>query len=125
MPCLISTACSQGLDIVFALDSSSDVAEDQWKEQKDFMKKIAEGFQIQEDGTHAGVLAYSTIPSISMKLGERNARQELDKALDDLPRDPGNRNLVRNLLSTLSFFPTDCLEDFKVSTFLSIYSNVT
>ena len=113
------------MDIVFALDSSSDVAEDQWKEQKDFMKKIAEGFSIQEDGTHAGVLAYSTIPSISMKLGERNARQELDKALDDLPRDPGNRNLVRNLLSTLRVFPTDCLEDFKVSTFLSIYSNVT
>ena len=83
------------------------MAEDQWKEQKDFMKKIAEGFQIQEDGTHAGVLAYSTIPSISMKLGERNARQELDKALDDLPRDPGNRNLVRNLFSTLRVFPTE------------------
>lgn len=82
------------MDLVFALDSSSDVAENQWTQQKYFMKKVADGFNIQEEGTHAAVVAYSTIPSISMKLGERNVKQEADKAFDDLPRDPGNRNLV-------------------------------
>ena len=82
------------MDLVFALDSSSDVADNQWTQQKDFMKKVSEGFNIQEGGTHAAIVAYSTIPSINMKLGERNVKQEVDKAFNDLPRDPGNRNLV-------------------------------
>ena len=82
------------MDLVFALDSSSDVAANQWTQQKEFMKKVADGFQVQESATHAGVVAYSTIPSISMKLGERNVKAEVDKTFDDLPRDPGNRNLV-------------------------------
>ncbi|XP_074627228.1 uncharacterized protein LOC141885237 isoform X4 [Acropora palmata] len=86
--------CPQAMDLVFALDSSSDVAANEWTQQKDFMKKVAHGFQVKETGTHAGVVAYSTIPSINMKLGERNEREEVDKAFDDLPRDPGNRNLV-------------------------------
>jgi len=85
------------MDLVFALDSSTDVATNQWTQQKDFMKKVAGGFQVQEGGTHAGVVAYSTIPSISMKLGERNVKEEVDKALNDLPRDPGNRNLVSSV----------------------------
>ncbi|KAL9971012.1 hypothetical protein ACROYT_G023488 [Oculina patagonica] len=86
--------CPHAMDLVFALDSSTDVAENQWTQQKDFMKKVADGFNIQEDGTHAAIVAYSTIPSINMKLGERNVKQEVDKAFNDLPRDPGNRNLV-------------------------------
>ena len=86
------------MDLVFALDSSSDVAANKWTQQKHFMKKVAHGFQVMETGTHAGVVAYSTIPSINMKLGERNAREEVDKAFDDLPRDPGNRNLVRHFI---------------------------
>ena len=86
------------MDLVFALDSSSDVAANQWTQQKEFMKKVADGFQVQESATHAGVVAYSTIPSISMKLGERNVKDEVDKAFDDLPRDPGNRNLVSDVV---------------------------
>ena len=82
------------MDLVFALDSSNDVALNQWTQQKEFMKKVADGFNVQEDGTHAAVVAYSTIPSINMKLGERNVKDEVDKAFDDLPRDLGNRNLV-------------------------------
>ena len=58
------------------------------------MKKVADGFNVQESGTHAALVAYSTIPSINLKLGERNVKGEVDKAFDDLPRDPGNRNLV-------------------------------
>ena len=90
----LSTACLHQLDIVFALDSSTDVASNQWTQQKEFMKKVVDGFQVGEGGTHAGVVAYSTIPSISMKLGERNVKEEVDNAFNDLPRDPGNRNLV-------------------------------
>lgn len=82
------------MDIVFALDSSTDVTPVQWTQQKDFMKKVADGFNVQESGTHAAVVAYSTIPSINMKLGERNVKEEVDKAFNDLPRDQGNRNLV-------------------------------
>ena len=93
----LSTVCPHAMDLVLALDSSTDVADEQWKQQKDFMKKVADGFQVQEASTHAGVVAYSTIPSINMKLGERNVKEEVDKAITDLPRDPGNRNLVSNI----------------------------
>ncbi|XP_068700145.1 uncharacterized protein [Montipora foliosa] len=86
--------CPHAMDLVFALDSSSDVVANQWTQQKKFMKEVSHGFQVMETGTHAGVVAYSTIPSINMKLGERNTKKEVDKAFDDLPRDPGNRNLV-------------------------------
>ena len=91
---LFVTVCPHSMDIVFALDSSSDVHSTQWNQQKIFMKTIVNSFLIEERGTHAGIVAYSTIPSISMKLGERNVRQEVNKALSDLPRDMGNRNLV-------------------------------
>lgn len=91
---IFPTVCPHAMDLVFALDSSSDVDENQWTQQKDFMKKVADGFNIQDSGTHAAVVAYSTIPSINMKLGERNVKQEVDKAFNDLPRDVGNRNLV-------------------------------
>lgn len=91
---LFLTVCPYAMDIVFALDSSTDVTPVQWTQQKDFMKKVADGFNVQESGTHAALVAYSTIPSINLKLGERNVKGEVDKAFDDLPRDPGNRNLV-------------------------------
>ena len=90
------------MDLVFALDSSSDVVANQWTQQKKFMKEVSHGFQVMETGTHAGVVAYSTIPSINMKLGERNTKKEVDKAFDDLPRDPGNRNLVGDFVSTIA-----------------------
>lgn len=93
----VSPVCTHVMDLVFALDSSSDVSADQWTQQKFFMSKAANAFQVQESGTHAGVVAYSTIPSISMKLGERNVKEEVDKTFNDLPRDPGNRNLVGNV----------------------------
>ena len=82
------------MDLVFALDSSTDVTKEQWAKQKQFMKAVLASFQVAEDASHVGVVAYSTIPAVDMKLDDSNKPDDVTKAFDDLPRDLGNRNLV-------------------------------
>lgn len=82
------------MDLVFALDSSTDVTDEEWAQQKEFMKGVLTSFQISESSSHAGVVAYSTIPSIDMKLDNSNRVDDVRKTIEDLPRDLGNRNLV-------------------------------
>ena len=79
---------------MFALDSSSDVTDKQWDQQKNFAQDVLKSFNVSPDGTHAGLVAYSTIPSIEMKLDEKNSRDDVLSSLRTLPRDVGNRNLV-------------------------------
>ncbi|XP_031556840.1 uncharacterized protein LOC116293538 isoform X2 [Actinia tenebrosa] len=86
--------CPHNMDVVIALDSSSDVSPLQWAHQKSFARNVMESFTMSDTATHVGVVAYSTIPSIQSKLDENNQHDEVIKSIQSLPRDKGNRNLV-------------------------------
>jgi len=72
------------MDIVVALDSSRDVSPLQWAHQKQFVRNVLESFSLSEDSTHVGVVAFSTIPSIQVKLDEKNSHDDIIKAIQVL-----------------------------------------
>ncbi|XP_048581714.1 uncharacterized protein LOC5511228 isoform X2 [Nematostella vectensis] len=86
--------CPHDLDIVVALDSSSDVTALQWAHQKNLVRQVLGHFKLSDSSTHTGIVAFSTIPSIQSKLDELNEHDDVLKSLNVLPRDLGNRNLV-------------------------------
>lgn len=69
------------MDVVVALDSSSDVSPLQWAHQKNFARNVMESFTLSDAATHVGVVAYSTIPSIQSKLDENNQHDEVIKSI--------------------------------------------
>lgn len=58
------------------------------------MKKVVDGFNVQESGIYVVLVVYFIIFLINLKFGERNVKGEVDKVFDDLLCDFGNRNLV-------------------------------
>jgi len=69
------------MDIVVALDSSTDVSSLQWAHQKQFVRNILNSFTMSEDATHVGKVAYSIIPSIQSKLDEKNSQNDVIKSI--------------------------------------------
>lgn len=59
----IFTECLTRLDIVFILDKSGSINEQEFEDMKDFVKDVIDLFNVESDGVRIGVLTYSNTPS--------------------------------------------------------------
>lgn len=50
--------CQEPIDLVFAVDASSDLKFKEFEEEKNFVYKVASGFSVSESSTHVGVVTY-------------------------------------------------------------------
>ena len=85
------------VDIVFLVDASSDVRQDGFNEEKEFVKSVAKSLNVATGKSHAGVLVYNQYPRIPITLGSRLSTEEFVEILDSLPFIGGSRRIDRAL----------------------------
>lgn len=62
--------CSQPVDIAFIVDTSGSIRKEDYQLQKDFIKTVASGNRLSENGTHIGVVLFSHMTSIPIKFND-------------------------------------------------------
>ena len=83
--------CNETLaDIVFVLDSSGSLGKDNFGRVKQFVINIVNALDIGENLTHVGVITYSNYPTRRIKLDQFTTKQDLVKAIAQIPYYPGN-----------------------------------
>ena len=94
--------CDSGLDIVFVLDSSGSILENNFVTMKDFVKNIVTNFEIGADKTRVGVIRFSTSASIVIPLGSINNALILNNSITNIVYTDGGTatHLALNLLDT-------------------------
>lgn len=84
--------CNSVVDIGFVLDSSGSV----WKHydnEKKFIKSLAKAFGLSKDGSHAGVVTFSSNAELSVKLKEHNDLGEFYDAVDNIRHMGGSTRI--------------------------------
>ena len=76
--------CSTSVDVGFILDSSGSIRR-YYRKEKEFLKKVAESFDISANGSHAGVVTFSLKAELSIKLNEYSDIESFNKAVDAIP----------------------------------------
>lgn len=84
--------------IVFLVDSSSAVQQEQFEKEKEFIKTLAEYLHFgSTDKTKAAVINYGSLPSISVKFDEYSSLKGLKGGIERMTLAQGSRRIDRAL----------------------------
>ncbi|XP_071145061.1 uncharacterized protein [Mytilus edulis] len=105
----LETGCKRTntLDLVFALDSSTSLAPQEFDAAKQFVKSIVDSFEISSDKTQVGVIRFSTTVDGGFNLNTHSSADELKKAIDGVQYKSGGTHTaeaieyaINNLFTT-------------------------
>lgn len=86
-------------DVLFLIDSSTDVNDVDYRKQKNFVVEITKSLPIARDKTRVGVLVYSVSPSLQIAVGTQTSVSAFEQEMEDLPKLSGERRVDRALAS--------------------------
>lgn len=72
-------------DIVFIVDSSSEVSRENYNKEKGFIKSLAKTLNLSSGKTRASVIVYSGVASLEIRFNAYSNSTTFNKAVDDLP----------------------------------------
>ena len=72
-------------DIVFIVDSSSEVSQENYIKEKAFIKALAKTLNLAPEKSRGSVVIYGGVASLNIKFDKYSNSTEFDKAVDDLP----------------------------------------
>ena len=85
--------CDATIDLAFIVDSSGSISRRNWARMREFLKEVADEFDISPSGTHVAALAYSTKAQVVFKFntlqGARLNVDEVSRLLDRMPHQRG------------------------------------
>ena len=76
--------CKSGLDVGFIVDASGSLRKEYHKE-KNFVKILVESFGFGLSTTRAGIITFSHIAELSVKLSQYDSLNDFGSAVDSLP----------------------------------------
>ena len=85
--------CTKSADIAFIMDSSESIGIKNYQIQKDFIKAIAESFDIRPTGSRAGVVISGNDTTVNIKLSDHLDEENFKEAVDRLPYTRGTATL--------------------------------
>ncbi|XP_033728444.1 collagen alpha-1(XII) chain-like [Pecten maximus] len=91
-PTTLSACVSTEQDIVFVLDSSTSVGDDNFRRIIDFVKSFLNIAEIDSGAVRVGVLTYSTDVNIQFLLNTWGTKDDIYRALDVIPYAYGSTN---------------------------------
>jgi len=110
--------CSAAVDLVFLLDGSYSVSDEEWKDLKEFVSQTVARFNIGADEMQVGFVQYTHDARIEMNF--KSTPAEVAQGLVNLDQKGGNTNLSDGLVKSRELF----LEQHrKASRFLVIVSD--
>lgn len=77
--------CAAPVDIAFLLDSSASIGEHGYQKMKEFVKAVANTFEIGPGRTCAGVIVYSTTATTAVRFPDASNNEVFNVAVDALP----------------------------------------
>lgn len=77
-------ACQIATDLAFVLPVSSKINDTEWREVQNFVKGVANAFNISYQGTHVGVLSYSAQATMEMKFNRYFYASDVLNAIDNI-----------------------------------------
>jgi len=77
-------ACQIATDLAFVLPVSSKINDTEWREVQNFVKGVANAFNISYHGTHIGVLSYSSQATMEMKFNRYYYQSDVLNAIDNI-----------------------------------------
>ena len=72
-------------DIVFSLDSSGSIGEEDWQLVLNFTKSVVRGFTVGYNNVQVGVNYYGNRATLAFHLNDYNSTDEVMEAIDDIP----------------------------------------
>ena len=88
--------CSERIDVGLVLDASGSIGNKTYVSVKTFATDLLQEFQLSESETNAGVIVYSTVPKLVIKMNEFYDLQKFSKALSNRTRWPAGVTLWMN-----------------------------
>lgn len=88
--------CTAVVDIGFILDSSGSLRND-YGNEKAFLKTLAQAFGVSKDGSHAGVITFSSRAEHSIKLNDFDRLDKFNGAVDKIRHMNGYTKIDRAL----------------------------
>lgn len=82
--CVSVPRCKTRLDVGFIVDASGSLRLEYHKE-KAFIKELVDSLGVGLSSTRVGVVTFSHIADLSIRLSQFNSKEDLKKAIDALP----------------------------------------
>ncbi|XP_035824757.1 uncharacterized protein LOC101847325 [Aplysia californica] len=86
------TGCLQKADVMFLLDSSSSIGQNNFQKLEDFLKNTVKDLDIGPDKVRVGMMQYSSYPSLEFPLNMHGSRYDVLKAIDQVKYMGGGAN---------------------------------
>ena len=77
-------ACQVATDLGFVLPVSANIKDTEWRDVQNFVKGVANAFNISYLGTHVGVLSYSSQATMEMKFNRYYFQSDVLNAIDNI-----------------------------------------
>ncbi|XP_056013502.1 cartilage matrix protein-like isoform X2 [Ostrea edulis] len=97
MPSTVTNQCSAQVDLIFALDSSTSVGNDNYDKMKDFVKKFLHSANIDGGEVRVGLVSYSSLVTVEFQLNSYTTKADVFAAVDNIPWRYGSTNTADGL----------------------------
>lgn len=84
-------------EVLFLIDSSTDVSELNYRRQKSFVVEMAKYLNTEPAKTRVGALVYSDSPSLQVSLGAQTSMDVFKQKVEHLPKFAGKRRVDKAL----------------------------
>ncbi|XP_065931360.1 collagen alpha-4(VI) chain-like isoform X3 [Magallana gigas] len=97
IPITVINQCFAQVDVVFLLDSSTSVGNDNYDKMKSFVTKFLHYANIDNGDVRVGLLSYSTRVTVEFKLNSKSTKADVFDAVNALPWRYGSTNTADGL----------------------------
>lgn len=106
-------------DVVFMLDSSSNVPLAEYKKEKDFVKSLARDLNVSPGNSNAALVAYGRMAVEVIGFDSKRLLSDFETAVDNAPYINGNRRIDRALNKTVQIMTKARLTATKIAVLIT------
>ena len=88
----------KAIDVVIALDGSSDLTDNEFDKLKELAKNIVDKYKISKEGTNVGIIEYSDEINVKVPLGSTHDASQLKRLVDNITPSKGSQRFTAEAL---------------------------
>ncbi|KAI3361009.1 hypothetical protein L3Q82_012904, partial [Scortum barcoo] len=91
-------------DLLFLIDSSGSIEQEEYKKMKDFMKAVVTKSIVGQNEVHVGVMQFSTIQQLEFPLNRFYTEEEMSNAINDMQQIGGGTHTGEAITQVSQYF---------------------
>ena len=92
------TDCSNPLDLVFLVDDSSSIRQDDWPLVQTFLQSAARTFTVSREATRIGIIRYASNAEVMYRFTSSQNTFSIEGAIRNIRHEGGSTNLAAALV---------------------------